>query len=53
MKIGKKTQETSWKLGDMNIGTCDSYTYLGDVITPDGKNTDNIKSRKRKYNLTF
>ena len=48
MKIGKETVNKNWKLGDMDIGTCDSYTYLGDIITPDGKNTQNIKSRKNK-----
>ena len=36
----------------MQIDTCDKYTYLGDVITPDGKNTENINSRKTKLKST-
>ena len=48
MKIGKKTDKDIWKIGDMEIGPCDSYIYLGDIITPDGKNTKNIQSRKNK-----
>ena len=47
MKIGKRSDE-NWKVGDMEIGNCVSYKYLGDVITSDGKNTENIRSRQNK-----
>ena len=52
MKIGKKVDQNTWSLGEMSIGSCDSYTYLGDVITSDGKNTENIKNRKNKITAT-
>ena len=51
-KIGKKTEQATWRIGEMEIGTCESYTYLGDIITPDGKNTENIKSRKNKITVS-
>ena len=49
MKIGKHhTSQTEWDLGDLKIANTDTYTYLGDVITCDGKNTKNIEARKAK-----
>ena len=32
----------------MEIEETTKYTYLGDVVTNDGKNTENIQSRKSK-----
>ena len=52
MKIGEETEQENWKLGEMAIGTCNSYTYLGDVITPDGKTSENIKTRKNKLTVS-
>ena len=52
MKIGKRYVQEEFELGEMKINTCASYTYLGDVITPDGKNTENIKQRKNKLTTT-
>ena len=52
MKIGKNSDHNTWKLGEMNIDSCKSYTYLGDVITADGKNTENIKNRKNKITVS-
>ena len=52
MKIGGETEQERWKVGEMPIGNCDSYTYLGDIITPNGKNTENIKSRKNKIGVS-
>ena len=52
MRIGQEYKPEEFDLGDMKIETCDKYTYLGDVVTPDGKNTQNIKSRKNKINAT-
>ena len=51
MKMGKKYNQDTWRIGEMEIGTCESYTYLGD-ITSDGKNTENIKSRKNQINIS-
>ena len=36
----------------MKIDSCESYTYLGDVITADGKNTENRKNRKNKITVS-
>ena len=52
MKIGKKYEHEEFDLSEMKISTWDTYTYLGDVIPPDGKNTANIKHRKNKLNTT-
>ena len=52
MQIGKNKIESNRNLGDLNIQNCDSYTYLGDVISSEGKNTMNIQSRKNKINMS-
>ena len=39
-------------MGEMKIEETDKYKYLGDVITPDGKNFENIQSRKNKVQAT-
>ena len=53
MKVGKHDKTTDeWKLGEMKIEETDKYRYLGDVITPDGKNFENIQSRKNKVQAT-
>ena len=52
MQIGKNKTELKWNLGDIKIENCDSYTYLGDVISSDGKNTLNIQSRRNKINIS-
>ena len=49
MKVGKhKEQPTNWKLGNMYIEETKQYRYLGDEITDNGRNMENIKSRKQK-----
>ena len=49
MKIGKHNENSAqWTLGELSIEEADSYKYLGDVITRDGKNTKNLKQRKNK-----
>ena len=52
MRIGGGPEQEKWNLGEMEIGTCDTYTYLGDIITSDGKNTKNIQSRKNKITIS-
>ena len=49
MRVGKHIQkEQEWKIGDLKIQENDSYTYLGDTLTSDGKNAKNIEKRKGK-----
>ena len=55
MLVGKHERDANeepWKVGDMIIEETDRYRYLGDVITNDGKNTENIKTRKTKIQAT-
>ena len=50
VKIGKhgNDNQDEWKLGDELIKETDSYKYLGDIITSDGKNEKNLEARKNK-----
>ena len=41
-----------WLLGEKSISETKSYKYLGDVITNDGGNKDNINARKTKTMAT-
>ena len=54
MRIGKHdtTKNTQWQIGDMPISETNSYKYLGDMISDDGKNTKNIEARRIKTNAT-
>ena len=53
MKVGKHNKKAEeWTLGDMKIEETDKYKYLGDTITPDGKNTENLQTRKMKIQAT-
>ena len=47
MLVGRhKENYQEWKAGDMIIEETEKYKYLGDVITKDGKNKENIQARK-------
>ena len=50
LKIGKHNdnKQDEWKLGEATIKETNSYKYLGDIITTDGKNEKNIEARKSK-----
>ena len=50
IKIGKheNDKQDEWMLGDEKIEETDSYKYLGDIITFDGKNDKNLEARKNK-----
>ena len=49
MRVGKKEgDEQKWKLGPLDIEESDTYKYLGDIVTSDGKNTKNLEARKNK-----
>ena len=53
MPIGKhKEKEMEWKLGEMNVKETKKYKYLGDVLTNDGKNKENLTARKQKLQAT-
>ena len=53
MRIGKhKEEEKDWNLGDVTIKEADTYRYLGDVISRDGKNVKNIEARKHKMTIS-
>ena len=49
MQVGtKKDDREEWQFGDISIGNCEEYKYLGDYITCDGKNKKNIEARRLK-----
>ena len=53
MRIGKhKGGNKEWKIGDMSIQETKTYRYLGDIITPDGKNSENLDNRCAKLKAT-
>ena len=43
-----RESKTEWTLGEKSIQTCQDYKYLGEVITRDGKNEENLKTRFHK-----
>ena len=49
MRIGKhRDPPRHWELGELEIQETESYKYLGNLITNDGKNAKNLDERKRK-----
>ena len=53
MRIGKHNDnETDWKVGDLTIKETEKYKYLGDIITNDGKNKENLNARKTRLQST-
>ena len=48
MPIGKHSNRSQWKLGELDIQNCTNYKYLGDIISNNGKNKDNITERRGK-----
>ena len=48
MEVGNhKVVKESWKLGDKEIGKCENYKYLGEIINRNGKNDENLKEKRR------
>ena len=43
-----KVATKSWALGEQIIGSYDSYKYLGEIITRNGKNEENWEARFKK-----
>ena len=50
MRVGRHGNDktNNWKIGDMPINETESYKYLGDIVTADGKNTKNLETRREK-----
>ena len=49
MEIGRhKERKTSWNLGEKTISNCETYCYLGEVISRDGRNKANLAERFKK-----
>ena len=53
MEIGKhKEKKNEWQLGKKSIGNCKCYKYLGEIISRDGKSTENLNERENKVKCT-
>ena len=49
MEIGNhKEKRAKWKFGEKEITNCESYKYLGEMITRNGKNKENLVQRCSK-----
>ena len=49
MEIGNhKEKRTTWKLGNKEIEKCSTYRYLGEQISRNGKNNENLQERFEK-----
>ena len=46
MRVGRHSinNSTTWNIGEMEICETNTYKYLGDILSSDGKNTINIES---------
>ena len=54
MRVGRHQEKaTKWNLGKLHIEETTQYRYLGDEITNNGRNGENIKSRKQKLQGTL
>ena len=55
MRVGTHPQvstNTTWTLGTMPIEETKTYKYLGDIISNNGKNKENIEARQKKTQAT-
>ena len=53
MRVGRHRDEpTEWQLGNLNLQETSQYKYLGDVVTNNGRHTENIRARKQKTQAT-
>ena len=48
MPIGNHSSRPHWQLGELEMQNCTSYKYLGDLISSNGKNKENIAERRKK-----
>ena len=47
-----KESQKEWALGEQQIKNCSTYKYLGEIISRDGKNEENLKERFKKVKAT-
>ena len=53
MEIGThKEKRKQWNLGEKTIDNCNSYKYLGEIISRNGGNEENLKARFNKIKST-
>ena len=55
MRVGThpiKPSNPTWTIGTMPIDETKTYKYLGDIISSNGKNKENIEARKQKTQST-
>ena len=53
MEMGThKETRKEWNLGEKKIENCKSYKYLGEIITRDGANEENLRARFNKIKST-
>ena len=53
MEIGThKEKRSKWSLGDKTIEICKKYKYLGETITRDGKEEENLEEKSKKVKAT-
>ena len=53
MELGTHREDRKgWKLGDKTIENCQTYKYLGEIISRDGSNNENLKARYNKVKGT-
>ena len=53
MEIGNHREaKTTWNLGEKTIENCAHYKYLGEIISRNGSNTENLKERMTKFKGT-
>ena len=52
MSATKNDPSKTWKLGEQEITSTEEYTYLGDIITADGGNSENLKNRMERIQRT-
>ena len=52
MPIGNHNTQEEWQFGEQRIKRCTTYKYLGEIISIDGKNKENIADRRKKINAS-
>ena len=53
MQVGRKVKvPEKWNLGEKQVGNTKSYKYLGDIITDDNKNKQNLVARENRVYAT-
>ena len=53
LKIGKHLPEPDFKLGDMKLGYCEKYKYLGTTFSNENNMDEHIKDSKRKVEAAY